>query len=94
MSNLGARRAIVLVIDGCGIGAAPDHERFGDSADCNTIANTARELGGLSLPNLAAMGLGNITNIAGVTPAQQACGFLASLRKKATAKILRQAIGR
>jgi phosphopentomutase len=86
MSNLGARRAIVLVIDGCGIGAAPDHERFGDSADCNTIANTARELGGLTLPNLAAMGLGNITKIAGVTPAQQACGFFGKLEEESDGK--------
>ena len=54
-------RAIILVADGFGIGAAPDAELFGDIG-ANTfahIANSYKAATGdhLSLPNLAAMGL-------------------------------------
>jgi phosphopentomutase len=59
--------AIVLVLDSVGAGALPDAADYGD-AGSNTIGNTARAVGGLSMPNLAAMGLGNITEILGVAP--------------------------
>lgn len=49
-------RVTLLVIDSGGIGDAPDAARFGDSG-ANTIKHTAAAVGGLSLPNLSAMGL-------------------------------------
>lgn len=49
-------RVTLLVIDSGGIGDAPDAIRFGDSG-ANTIEHTAAAVGGLSLPNLVAMGL-------------------------------------
>lgn len=61
------RRAIVIVIDGCGVGAAPDAESFGDSRQCNTIGNIANRLGPLSLPNLAQLGLGKVCQESGLT---------------------------
>lgn len=60
-------RAVVLVLDSVGAGALPDADEYGD-AGSNTLANTARAVGGLRLPNLGAMGLGNITDILGVPP--------------------------
>src|ERR1700682_6422162 len=57
MSGLGARRAIVLVIDACGVGALPDADRYGD-AGTNTLVHLAEAVGGLRLPTLAALGLG------------------------------------
>jgi phosphopentomutase len=64
------RRAIILVLDGVGIGAAPDAPAYGD-AGSDTIGNLSRALGGLSLPNLQAAGLGNIAALEGIpgTPA-------------------------
>jgi phosphopentomutase len=50
-----------------GAGELPDADQYGDSGS-NTLANTARAVGGLSMPNLGAMGLGNITDIMGVPP--------------------------
>ncbi|MEO8561971.1 MAG: phosphopentomutase [bacterium] len=61
------RRAVILVLDGVGAGAAPDSEAYGD-AGSDTLGNLARALGGLDLPNLAESGLGNIGSFAGVTP--------------------------
>lgn len=61
------QRAIVIVLDGVGVGEAPDAAAYGDVGS-NSVANTAAKLGGLSLPHLAALGLGNIIPIQGVTP--------------------------
>jgi phosphopentomutase len=60
-----ARRAIILVLDGVGIGAAPDAEAYGDVGS-DTLANTARAVGGLRLPHLEAAGLGRIVPLEGV----------------------------
>ena len=62
------RRAIVIVLDGLGAGDAPDAKDFGDEG-ANTLANTARAVGGLSAPNLQALGIGNVGEIEGVPPA-------------------------
>ena len=63
------RRAIILVLDGVGVGAAPDAGEYGD-AGSNTLGNLASALGGLTLPNLQALGLGNVVALAGVAPAE------------------------
>jgi phosphopentomutase len=47
------RRAIVIVLDGLGVGDAPDAADFGDEG-ANTLANTAMATGGLKAPNLQA----------------------------------------
>jgi phosphopentomutase len=60
-------RAIVLVLDSVGVGELPDAAEYGDVGS-NTLGNTARAAGGLSMPVLGAMGLGNITEVAGVPP--------------------------
>ena len=62
-----APRAIVLVLDSVGAGALPDAAEYGDEGS-NTLANTALAVGGLRMPNLGAMGLGNVTGISGVPP--------------------------
>ena len=67
-----APRAIVLVLDSVGAGELPDAAQYGDVGS-NTLRNTARAVGGVSLPNLGAMGLGNITDILGVAPTSAPC---------------------
>lgn len=61
------KRIIVIVLDGVGIGAAPDADVYGDE-NSNSIGNTARVLGGIDLPNMGRIGLGNIIDILGVSP--------------------------
>ena len=60
-----SRRAAIIVLDGVGIGAAPDTEAYGD-AGSDTLGNVARAAGGLSLPNLAGLGLGHCADLAGM----------------------------
>ncbi len=60
-------RTIILVLDGCGIGALPDAADYGDEGS-NTLVNTARASGGLRLPVLERLGLGVLDAILGVAP--------------------------
>jgi phosphopentomutase len=60
-------RIILIVLDSVGVGALQDAYKFGDE-DSNTLGNIAKVLGGLNLPNLEKMGLGNIIPIIGVEP--------------------------
>src|SRR4051794_14553761 len=65
------RRAAVVVIDACGVGALPDAADYGDPPDANTLAHVAEAVGGLRLPTLERLGLGSIVPIEGVAPARE-----------------------
>ncbi len=61
-------RAVIIVIDSCGAGEAPDAHIYGDSG-ADTLGHTAQAVSGLSVPNLAAAGLGNLhPGLLGVDP--------------------------
>lgn len=60
-------RVMIVVLDGCGVGEMPDAADYGD-AGSNTFLNTAAATGGLKLPCLQALGLGNVISIPGVPP--------------------------
>jgi phosphopentomutase len=67
------RRAAIIVLDGVGIGAAPDAQAYGDVGS-DTLGNVARAIRGLSLPNLQGVGLGNIAKLQGVPPTDRPSG--------------------
>jgi phosphopentomutase len=50
-------RVALIVLDGVGIGAAPDAAEYGDVGS-DTLGNVARAVGGLRLPYLQSLGLG------------------------------------
>lgn len=56
----------VIVLDGVGIGELPDAKNYGDEGS-NTLVNMAEFVGGLDLPNLGKLGLGNIIPIKGIS---------------------------
>ncbi|HUA69650.1 MAG TPA: phosphopentomutase [Solirubrobacteraceae bacterium] len=62
------RRATVVVMDACGVGALPDASDYGD-AGSNTLVHLAEQVGGLRLPAMGRLGLGSIVPIPGVSPA-------------------------
>jgi phosphopentomutase len=62
------RRAAVIVMDACGVGALPDAADYGDEGT-NTLGHLAELAGGLQLPTLGALGLGSILPLRGVPPA-------------------------
>lgn len=53
----GTGRAAIIVLDGLGIGPAPDTAAYGDEGS-DTLGNVAQAVGGLKLPNLEKLGLG------------------------------------
>jgi phosphopentomutase len=60
-------RACVIVLDAVGAGELPDAADFGDEGS-DTLGNVARAVGGLDLPNLEALGLGNVEPLEGCPP--------------------------
>jgi phosphopentomutase len=60
-------RVIIIVLDGVAVGELPDAARYGDVGS-DTLGNLSRAVGGLNLPSLQSLGLGNLHRIAGVPP--------------------------
>jgi phosphopentomutase len=60
-------RACVIVLDAVGAGALPDADEYGDEGS-DTLGNVAKAVGGLDLPNLEALGLGNVEPLEGCPP--------------------------
>jgi phosphopentomutase len=70
MARKKINRVIVIVLDSVGVGSLPDAAAYGD-AGANTLGHIAAGCGGLRLPNLEKLGLGNILPVAGVAAADQ-----------------------
>ena len=79
------RRVVVIVLDSVGIGAMPDAEAFGDGGT-NTLGHTAAAVGGLDLPNLARLGLGNIAALEGVRPVDAPAAFIGRMAERSAGK--------
>ncbi|HET7427890.1 MAG TPA: phosphopentomutase [Gaiellales bacterium] len=73
-------RACVIVLDAVGAGDLPDADRFG-TAGSNTLAHVAEAVGGLDVPALQQLGLGNIEPIAGCAPRPDAPAVWGRLRE-------------
>jgi phosphopentomutase len=80
-----ARRAIILVLDGVGIGAAPDVALYGDEGS-DTLGNLSRAVGGLIVPHLAAAGLGKIRPLFGVPDVATPSGAWGLLQPRSAGK--------
>ncbi len=61
----------MIVLDAVGVGDLPDAEAFG-SAGSNTLAHVAAAVGGLDLPSLQQLGLGNVLPLVGCPPRSDA----------------------
>jgi phosphopentomutase len=56
MGEAAMKRAIVIVLDGCGSGATPDAELFKDTQRDNTLLNVWNTAGSIHAPNLIGTG--------------------------------------
>jgi phosphopentomutase len=79
------QRAILVVLDGVGAGANPDAPAYGDDG-ASSLEHCARAIGGLSLPHLGSIGLGNITPIEGTPPTNAAAGAFGRMDEAAAGK--------
>ena len=80
-----ADRVILIILDSVGCGDAPDAATYGDES-ANTLGNISRAVGGLDLPNLGALGLGNTTEILGVPPVRETRGAYGRLTEVSAGK--------
>ena len=80
-----ARRAVLITLDGVGIGALPDAASYGD-VGTNTLAHVAAACGGLHLPHLQRLGLGNLLNITGVPPVAAPQGGFGRMLERSAGK--------
>jgi phosphopentomutase len=78
-------RFLILVADSAGCGALPDASAYGD-AGADTIGNTSRAVGGLSVPVMGRLGLGHLTAILGVPPEPFPNGFHGRMAERSEGK--------
>jgi len=79
------KRAVIIILDGVGIGEAPDAVSYGDGGS-DTLGNVARACGGLDLPRLELLGLGNIRPLKGVRGRGDAAGAWGTMRPASAGK--------
>jgi phosphopentomutase len=79
------QRAILVVLDGVGAGANPDAAAYGDEG-ASSLEHCAQAIGGLSLPHLGSIGLGNITPIVDTPPRTDTTGSYGRMASAAAGK--------
>jgi phosphopentomutase len=79
------KRVLILILDGVGIGALPDAVDYGDEGS-NTLVNLARNCGGLTLPVLEKMGLGNIDDIKGIKKVEKPTACFGKMAEQSPGK--------
>lgn len=80
------KRAVIIVIDSMGIGAMADCAEFNDVPECNTLKNVCEFNGGLKVPVLEKMGLGNIQSFKGIKPVENPIAQYGTLIEKSKGK--------
>jgi phosphopentomutase len=78
-------RACVIVLDAVGAGELPDASEYGDEGS-DTLGNVAKAVGGLDLPSLEALGLGNIEDLLGCPPQRGAPAITGRLVERSKGK--------
>ncbi|QXE00332.1 phosphopentomutase [Terribacillus sp. DMT04] len=79
------KRAFLIVMDSVGIGEAPDAEAFGDKG-ADTLGHIASHMNGLEMPNMAALGLGNIREVEGIKAADQPKAYYTKMQEASNGK--------
>ncbi|HEY7414281.1 MAG TPA: phosphopentomutase [Ktedonobacteraceae bacterium] len=79
------KRAILVVLDGVGAGPNPDSQSYGDEG-ASSLEHCAQAIGGLALPHLGQVGLGNVTPIVGTPPRPDCTGAYGRMHSIAAGK--------
>ena len=79
------KRIHVIVMDSVGIGEAPDAAAFGDVGS-HTLGHIAEKMGGLHMPEMQKLGLGNIDNIQGIDPVEHPTAYFGKMQEASVGK--------
>lgn len=80
-----ARRAILIILDACGVGALPDAAAYGDEGAA-TLPHVAEAVGGLTMPNSERLGLGHIARIDGLAANNPPAGAFGRMAERSPGK--------
>ena len=78
-------RVIWVVLDSVGMGEMPDAARFGDVGS-NTLGNVSKAVGGLKIPNMSKLGIGNIDGMINIDKVERPIGAYARLAELSDGK--------
>ncbi|MBE0575728.1 MAG: phosphopentomutase [Desulfuromonadales bacterium] len=78
-------RVVWIILDGVGLEALPDAKDYGDEGAA-TLPHVASVCGGLNLPNLQRLGIGNLVEIKGVPLLVNPCGAYGRLAERSAGK--------
>lgn len=79
--TLGIGKSIVLVIDGLGVGEQPDAYLYGPRG-ANTLSHIGELKPKLEIPNLARLGLANLTYVKGWPRDEETLGFFGKITQR------------
>lgn len=79
------KRIFVIVMDSAGIGEMPDAAKFGD-AGTNTFVHISQKCGGLNVPNMNAMGLGDLGPVIGTSKVSHPQAYSMRLKEASNGK--------
>ncbi len=79
------KRIFVIVTDSVGIGEMPDAAKFGDTGT-NTFVHTAERCGGLNVPVMNSLGLGDLAPIKGTSKVSHPNAYCMRLKEASAGK--------
>ncbi|MGD6804072.1 phosphopentomutase [Rossellomorea vietnamensis] len=85
MSNYTYKRIHLVVMDSVGVGEAPDAKEFND-AGADTLGHIAERMNGLSMPNMAELGLGNIHKVQGIEKQEAPLAYYTKMEEASVGK--------
>ncbi|TYS19006.1 phosphopentomutase [Rossellomorea vietnamensis] len=85
MSNYTYKRIHLVVMDSVGVGEAPDAKEFND-AGADTLGHIAERMNGLSMPNMAELGLGNIHEVQGIEKQEAPLAYYTKMEEASVGK--------
>jgi len=83
--NSTGKRAILIVLDGIGVGALPDAGDYGDE-NANTLKHLCEKIDSISVPNLENLGLGNVGEFKGIKKSGRPIGGFGKMAEQSAGK--------
>jgi len=79
------KRIHLVVMDSVGIGQAPDAAKY-DDFNVDTYGHIAQACGGLNMPNMGKLGVGNIREIEGIARAEHPLAYYTKMQELSNGK--------
>ena len=85
VKHITIKRVFIAVLDGAGVGALPDADRFGDQGS-NTLGHVISRKKDIHIPNLFSLGLDRVLSIDGIEGKGKTCGAFGKMAEVSPGK--------